>query len=79
LPNKCDIYLATLRLAEIAGVFASEGFPSGVTVAVGDVGGEVVVGTTPVASHVKAFDVATGATLLSFLALEGFGGTSTRP
>jgi hypothetical protein len=39
----------------------------------------VVAGTTAVASHVKAFDVATGATLLSFLALEGFGGASTPP
>jgi hypothetical protein len=48
-------------------------------VAVGDVSGEVVVGATAVASQVKAFDVATGATLLSFLAFEDFAGASTRP
>lgn len=59
---------------EIAGFFASEGFTSGVTVAVGDVRGEVVVGTTAVTSHVKAFDVVTGATLLTFLALEASQG-----
>jgi len=48
-------------------------------VAVGDVDGEVVVGTAAAAPQVKAFDVATGATLLSFLAFEGFAGASTQP
>jgi len=50
-------------------------------VAVGDVDGdgERIVGTAAAASLVEAFDFAPRATLLSFLAFEGFAGASTQP
>jgi uncharacterized repeat protein (TIGR01451 family) len=66
--------------AEIASFFAFENYRGGVSVAVGDVNGDgfgdIIVGSSTGADHVKVFSLASGTPVLiaSFMAYGGFAG-----